>query len=819
MQLGRGHTKGDTVVWLPQEQVLFSGDLVEYRRHAVHRRRLPRATGRRRSTRSRRCEPEKLVPGRGARADARPPKCKAGLDGTRAFVTAMFDAVKRGVAGRQGSAHRLPGHVRRAEAEVRPLGDLRPLPAVRRDARLRRSDAAIAIRASGPPSATRRCGERSKAEAVRGIRPADGEWATHVQTRRTRSAASAGPRRRAARRVPGRRSSAPARSGSPRRSTSRSAASPVVVLDDDDTVSVGSRAICYAKRTLEILDRLGCGAAHGGQGRAVERRQGLLPRRARSIASTCCPSRASTARPSSTCSNTTSRNASSQRARDAAGVELRWQQQGRRRRSTRRRRARCDVETPDGAYALDADWLLACDGARSPVRQHAGPATSQGQVFRDRFLIADVQHEAAASRPSAGSGSTRRSIPASRCCCIGRPTTSGASTSSSAGTPTPSREAQPERIMPRRRARCSAPDAPFELEWASVYTFRCRRMEHFRHGRVLFAGDAAHRVSPVRRARRQLRRAGRRQPRRGSCALRAARRGARARCSTATTPSACSPPTRTSCNSTRATDFITPKSECQPRCSATRCWSSRSDHAVRAAAGQQRPAVGAGGARAIRRSTRRIATRRVRAARCVPGRAGRRCAGRRAARVAGCSITSAATFTLLAFGAVRSTRDGAARSHAVASAVPQSCRSAAHDRRRRRSQCRRRRGPRRAALRRRGRARAISSGPTSTSARAGARSMLAAVRAAHRPRDVQSLMRSRWPRSTPTPTSPRPTISTSALIAMHRGLTDEQSALVQREADPAARQPHRRRRGARGGDGGRARGHRDAGALIPTSAP
>ena len=33
---------------------------------------------------------------------------------------------------------------------------------------------------------------------------------------------------------------------------------PVVVLDDDRTVSVGSRAICYAKRALEILDRLGC---------------------------------------------------------------------------------------------------------------------------------------------------------------------------------------------------------------------------------------------------------------------------------------------------------------------------------------------------------------------------------------------------------------------------------------------------------------------------------------------------------------------------------------------------------------------------------
>ena len=34
---------------------------------------------------------------------------------------------------------------------------------------------------------------------------------------------------------------------------------PVVLLDDDDTVSVGSRGLCYAKRALEVLDRLGCG--------------------------------------------------------------------------------------------------------------------------------------------------------------------------------------------------------------------------------------------------------------------------------------------------------------------------------------------------------------------------------------------------------------------------------------------------------------------------------------------------------------------------------------------------------------------------------
>jgi 3-(3-hydroxy-phenyl)propionate hydroxylase len=39
-------------------------------------------------------------------------------------------------------------------------------------------------------------------------------------------------------------------------------------------------------------------------------------------------------------------------------------------------------------------------------------------------------------------------------------------------------------------------DVPFELEWASVYTFSCQRMARFRHGQVLFAGDAAHGVSP-----------------------------------------------------------------------------------------------------------------------------------------------------------------------------------------------------------------------------------------------------------------------------------------------------------------------------------
>ncbi len=51
------------------------------------------------------------------------------------------------------------------------------------------------------------------------------------------------------------------------------------------------------------------------------------------------------------------------------------------------------VETPDGTYSLHCDWLVAADGAKSTVRGFLG-LTSEGQTFRDRFLIADVRMEA-----------------------------------------------------------------------------------------------------------------------------------------------------------------------------------------------------------------------------------------------------------------------------------------------------------------------------------------------------------------------------------------------------------------------------------------
>jgi glyoxylase-like metal-dependent hydrolase (beta-lactamase superfamily II) len=96
LQLGRGHTKGDTVVWLPGEKVLFSGDLVEYGATPyagdAYFEDWPATLDAIAAL-----APAKLVPGRGA-ALATPADVQAALAGTRAFVVDLYAAVKAGVA-------------------------------------------------------------------------------------------------------------------------------------------------------------------------------------------------------------------------------------------------------------------------------------------------------------------------------------------------------------------------------------------------------------------------------------------------------------------------------------------------------------------------------------------------------------------------------------------------------------------------------------------------------------------------------------------------------------------------------------------------
>ena len=96
LQLGRGHTKGDTVAWLPKEKILFSGDLVEFDATPyagdAYFKDWPQTLDNIAAL-----QPAKLVPGRGAALQT-PEQVQAGLAGTRAFISELYAAVQAGAA-------------------------------------------------------------------------------------------------------------------------------------------------------------------------------------------------------------------------------------------------------------------------------------------------------------------------------------------------------------------------------------------------------------------------------------------------------------------------------------------------------------------------------------------------------------------------------------------------------------------------------------------------------------------------------------------------------------------------------------------------
>ena len=266
----------------------------------------------------------------------------------------------------------------------------------------------------------------------------------------------------------------------------------VVVLDEDDTVSAGSRAICFAKRTLEIYGRLGLGQKFLDKG--ITWKTGRVFHREREAYAFDLLPESGHEYPAFVNLQQYHAEAWLVEACLAAGVELRWRHAVTAV-SVTAAGAGLSVTTPGGDYMLHADWLLACDGARSTIREAmALPFT--GQVFRDRFLIADVVIKGEVG------------FPAERWFWFDPPFHPGQSVLlhkqpddlwridfQLGWDADPEAEKDPAKVTARVRAMLG-PLVPFELEWVSVYTFRCRRLERFRHGRVIFAGDAAHQVSP-----------------------------------------------------------------------------------------------------------------------------------------------------------------------------------------------------------------------------------------------------------------------------------------------------------------------------------
>jgi 3-(3-hydroxy-phenyl)propionate hydroxylase len=270
---------------------------------------------------------------------------------------------------------------------------------------------------------------------------------------------------------------------------------PVLLLDDHEGAGLGSRALCFAKRTLEICDRLG--AAGPMLAKGVQWNLGkvfhddrllyefnLLPEGGHAF-----PAFINLQQP---WFEKFLHDAILAAQAEGAPIELR----GRNRVDAvtpGSDHVTLEVMTPDGPYRLQADWLIACDGARSPLRGMLGLAFD-GRVFEDNFLIADVKMKA--------------DFPTERWFWFEPHFKSGDSALlhkqpddiwridfQLGWNIDRARELEPARIRARVDAMLG-PGVEYELDWCSIYTFQCRRMERFRHGRVLFAGDSAHQVSP-----------------------------------------------------------------------------------------------------------------------------------------------------------------------------------------------------------------------------------------------------------------------------------------------------------------------------------
>lgn len=268
-----------------------------------------------------------------------------------------------------------------------------------------------------------------------------------------------------------------------------------VVFDDNNVVSVGSRAICWAKRTLEIFDRLGVGERMLEKG--VTWKVGrlfhgdeevynfdLLPEDGHKYPAFINLQQyyveeylLDRAREFPDLIDLRFLSKVTDHRNDADGVVV-------------------TVETPEGTYEMKADWLLACDGAGSATRGRMGLEFT-GQTFEEQFLIADIEMEHSPfeqGQPERWFWFDPTFHPGKSALLHEQPDNIYRIDLQLDLDCDAKAEATEEKVLPRIRAIVG--DKPFRLDWLSVYKFRCIKLDRFVHGRVVFVGDSAHVVSP-----------------------------------------------------------------------------------------------------------------------------------------------------------------------------------------------------------------------------------------------------------------------------------------------------------------------------------
>jgi 3-(3-hydroxy-phenyl)propionate hydroxylase len=266
----------------------------------------------------------------------------------------------------------------------------------------------------------------------------------------------------------------------------------VVVLEDDDSACQGSRAICFSRHSLEVLDRLGAGPALTARalpwfsGRSYYRDEEVLRFEMPHAAGDPHP-------PMVNISQSEAEQVLIDTALNTPGLTLAWQH-----RVTEvlpdSGGVSLQVRTPKGLRDLRADWLVAADGARSVVRDWLG-LQLEGTSYTGQYLIADIHWVTG--------------LPTERRVWFDPPVSPGQTVllhrqpddiwrfdvQLPLGVD-PLAELAPVRVksLVKRHLDWIGNTAPWTLEWSSTYSARAMSLESYRHGRVVFAGDSAHLV-------------------------------------------------------------------------------------------------------------------------------------------------------------------------------------------------------------------------------------------------------------------------------------------------------------------------------------
>ncbi|WP_408459293.1 FAD-dependent oxidoreductase [Paraburkholderia sediminicola] len=267
-----------------------------------------------------------------------------------------------------------------------------------------------------------------------------------------------------------------------------------VVLDEDDTVGVrgaSSRGMCYAQKSLEVFDRLGiyerllAKGVHWSVGRTLADADEVYSFDAKAAS-------VSAQVPFLNLQQFYLEWFLVDRIVELGLTDMRWKHRvtGAVRHDDH---TVLQIDTPAGGYAIEADWVIDATGANSPLRDYLG-VPIQPEHGTDRWCICDVRF--------------KKPLPAERWTWVAAPFNEGRAVwqhpmaddvwrldYQMAPDCDPERVSHPDVARERVRAHLGE-DVEFDMVWIGPWHYRTQMLDHFRLGRVLFIGDAAHAMSP-----------------------------------------------------------------------------------------------------------------------------------------------------------------------------------------------------------------------------------------------------------------------------------------------------------------------------------